>query len=145
MQTPIESCKWFTELYAISQCSKHYKTKEFELFVCQYLYNNICEIRLAWPMSHHTILWHFLLLLGKFLWCVRLLCMALRIINYAITICFLNFKQWYVIVSNTVPTTIDIGCQIQSYQKILNDGFICRILIYLYYNIYFFFFKALRN
>ena len=31
-----------TELWAIYKCWKQYKTKQFELFLCQYLKNNIC-------------------------------------------------------------------------------------------------------
>ena len=34
-----------TELWAIYQHWKKYKIKEFELFLCQYLKNNICDIR----------------------------------------------------------------------------------------------------
>ena len=35
---------WMSELWTIYQCWKQYETKEFELFLCQYLKNNICKI-----------------------------------------------------------------------------------------------------
>ena len=42
-----------TELWAIYQCWKQYKTEKFDPFPCQYLKNNIYDIRLIPPWSCH--------------------------------------------------------------------------------------------
>ena len=42
-----------TVLWAFHQCWKQYKAKEFELFLCQYLKNNICDVWLI-PLEHVT-------------------------------------------------------------------------------------------
>ena len=49
---------WYlvTELWVIRW--KQYKTKEFECFLCLYLKNNICDIRLI-PLDHVTYEPHF--------------------------------------------------------------------------------------
>ena len=47
---PIRIGYLVTELWAIYQCWKQYKTKEFELFLCQVLKNNIRLI----PLDHVT-------------------------------------------------------------------------------------------
>ena len=42
-----------TEFWAIYQYLKQYKTKEFDLFLCLYLKNDICDIWLI-PLDHVT-------------------------------------------------------------------------------------------
>ena len=50
---PIRIGYLVTELWAIYKRWKQYKTKEFECFLCLYLKNNICDIRLI-PFDHVT-------------------------------------------------------------------------------------------
>ena len=51
---PIQNRYLVTELWAFYHCWKQYKTKGFEIFLCQYLKNYICDIQLI-PLDHVTI------------------------------------------------------------------------------------------
>ena len=51
MQTPLESDIYLQSDEQIYQNWKQHKTKEFQLFLCQYLKNNIGDIRLGLGIS----------------------------------------------------------------------------------------------
>ena len=66
MQTQFELEIWLQSYEVMYQYWKPHKTTEFELFLCQYLKNNICDIRLI-PLDHVTYLQS--LPITTYLWC----------------------------------------------------------------------------
>ena len=72
-----------TELWRICHCYKQYKTKEFEHCFCQYLKNNMADIRLI-PLDHVT----------SFVFVKAKDCLLICLKGYSVTTCDLWMSEW---------------------------------------------------